>query len=261
MAVYAISDIHGCYDEFLDVLSRASFSPSDELYILGDVVDRGPKVAETIQWLVDHDANGENSNVHFLLGNHEQMMSWSFDGRWRDLTLDMDAASMWLGNGGHETIGQMALMQKDDIDKFQDIVEAAPHDAAIRIGSPDAPLVVLSHAGLAPPEDKKDIADEQAWFEQGMADLIWNGMQWYTSKAFPPFQSISGHVPTCVLANLDAPIPGCTAETLVDGLYNRIMRWDNKCDIDCGCCFGGTMGLLRLDDWEAFYAPSHQAAW
>ena len=27
-----------------------------------------------------------------------------------------------------------------------------------------------------------------------------------------------------------------------------------KHDIDCGCVFGGAMGLLRLDDWQEFYA-------
>ena len=39
---YAMSDIHGCYDKFAAALEKISFSSNDILYILGDVVDRGP---------------------------------------------------------------------------------------------------------------------------------------------------------------------------------------------------------------------------
>ncbi|MBQ2690162.1 MAG: metallophosphoesterase, partial [Solobacterium sp.] len=42
MAVYAISDIHGCSAEFKELLNAVSFSEYDELYVIGDAVDRGP---------------------------------------------------------------------------------------------------------------------------------------------------------------------------------------------------------------------------
>ena len=40
--VYAVSDIHGCYDKYIDLLNKINFSPDDTLYVLGDVIDRGP---------------------------------------------------------------------------------------------------------------------------------------------------------------------------------------------------------------------------
>lgn len=39
MYKYVMSDIHGCYDEFIKMLELISFSDKDELYILGDVID------------------------------------------------------------------------------------------------------------------------------------------------------------------------------------------------------------------------------
>ena len=37
---YVISDLHGRYDLYLEMLERIQFSPEDTLYILGDVADR-----------------------------------------------------------------------------------------------------------------------------------------------------------------------------------------------------------------------------
>ena len=48
MGIYAISDIHGCYTEFMNVLETASFGDGDELYILGDIVDRGIDIDKCI---------------------------------------------------------------------------------------------------------------------------------------------------------------------------------------------------------------------
>ena len=40
--IYAVSDIHGCCDAWLQALEAVSFSDSDTMYVLGDAVDRGP---------------------------------------------------------------------------------------------------------------------------------------------------------------------------------------------------------------------------
>lgn len=45
---YVMSDIHGCYREYREMLEKIVFSDADTLYILGDVVDRGPQVAELL---------------------------------------------------------------------------------------------------------------------------------------------------------------------------------------------------------------------
>ena len=46
---YLISDIHGCYEEYRGLLDKIHFSHRDELYVLGDAMDRGPEPIKVIQ--------------------------------------------------------------------------------------------------------------------------------------------------------------------------------------------------------------------
>ena len=65
--VYAVSDIHGCYDKYIDLLNEINCSPDDTLYVLGDVIDRGP---DGFKIMLDM---AQRPNVVNLLGNHEAM--------------------------------------------------------------------------------------------------------------------------------------------------------------------------------------------
>ena len=65
---YAISDIHGCYDEFMELLKLIHFSDRDELFVLGDVIDRNPDGIKILRKLM------AMPNVKMILGNHEHMM-------------------------------------------------------------------------------------------------------------------------------------------------------------------------------------------
>ena len=53
MAVYVISDIHGNYDLFMELLKKIKFSGKDTLYVLGDVVDRGPHPIKVLHKLME----------------------------------------------------------------------------------------------------------------------------------------------------------------------------------------------------------------
>ena len=66
--IYCISDIHGCYDEFTELLRKIDFSSDDTLYVLGDAIDRGPESIKCLRYIMGA------SNIHLLMGNHEQMM-------------------------------------------------------------------------------------------------------------------------------------------------------------------------------------------
>ena len=62
-----MSDIHGCYEEFIKMLDKINFSNDDELYILGDIFDRGSDPLEILDYIVGH------KNITLLKGNHEKM--------------------------------------------------------------------------------------------------------------------------------------------------------------------------------------------
>ncbi|MBI4625316.1 MAG: metallophosphoesterase [Verrucomicrobia bacterium] len=60
----AIGDIHGCHQEFSDLLARLALTKEDRLILLGDLVNRGPDSCKVIDLAREHGALA-------LLGNHE----------------------------------------------------------------------------------------------------------------------------------------------------------------------------------------------
>jgi len=71
MKTVIISDIHGCYDEFIELLDVIKYDKkSTRLIILGDMVDRGPKSYEVIKKV-------KSLNVEVAVGNHDsKMVRW-----------------------------------------------------------------------------------------------------------------------------------------------------------------------------------------
>ena len=68
--LYVMSDIHGEYDKYLAMLELIDLSEDDTLYVLGDVVDRGPEPIKVLQDMASRD------NVYLIKGNHEGMASF-----------------------------------------------------------------------------------------------------------------------------------------------------------------------------------------
>jgi bis(5'-nucleosyl)-tetraphosphatase (symmetrical) len=67
MATYAIGDIQGCYSELMTLLDRVAFEPaSDQLWICGDMVNRGPESLAVLRFLYQH-----RRAVSAVLGNHD----------------------------------------------------------------------------------------------------------------------------------------------------------------------------------------------
>lgn len=63
------SDLHGQYETYKAITKR--LKNKDKLYILGDVIDRGPGGIKILQDIMRRKSRGQ---VEFLVGNHELMM-------------------------------------------------------------------------------------------------------------------------------------------------------------------------------------------
>ncbi|MDO4409262.1 MAG: fructose-bisphosphatase class III [Eubacteriales bacterium] len=101
MSLYLCSDLHGQYDLYMKMLDDIRFSQDDHLYILGDIIDRGPKSIEILRDVMKRD------NVTCLIGNHEMMML-------DHLNRNRERGSIWTmsANGGTVT--------KRDFNKLSD---------------------------------------------------------------------------------------------------------------------------------------------
>ncbi len=67
MATYAIGDIQGCYQSFMQLLNKIQFEPTkDTLWLAGDMINRGPQSLATMQFILDH-----QDNIQCVLGNHD----------------------------------------------------------------------------------------------------------------------------------------------------------------------------------------------
>ena len=67
MAVWAIGDIQGCFDNFKKMLKKIEFDPKvDTLWVAGDLVNRGDKSLETLNYLYSI-----RDSIKVILGNHD----------------------------------------------------------------------------------------------------------------------------------------------------------------------------------------------
>jgi serine/threonine protein phosphatase 1 len=143
-----IGDVHGHFDGMMALLEEIAPGDKDEVYFLGDLIDRGPKSAQVVNFV-------RESPYKCILGNHEHMMLNAMpEGK-----VDREAWQAWLYSGGRETI-----------ESYRDI-EVMPYEDLEWIKSLPAYLdlgdVWLVHAGVKPEKPlKEQTINEFCWIRK-----------------------------------------------------------------------------------------------
>jgi serine/threonine protein phosphatase 1 len=101
--IYAVGDLHGRHDLLLQLFekieadARLAPEPQKELIFLGDYIDRGLHVKQTLDWLMEFDARPEAKRYRLtcLGGNHEVLLL--------NFLRNPELGQTWLENGANET--------------------------------------------------------------------------------------------------------------------------------------------------------------
>lgn len=230
--IYVMSDLHGEYGRYKQMLEKIAFSENDELYVLGDVVDRGPEPVRLLQDLASRD------NVFLIMGNHEAMACHVLRKLNTEITAEnaethidlqlMEAILQWQRNGGDVTMKQFRALAADERADLLDYMEDAPWYEAVDAGER---TFILVHSGLGHYEHGKRLS--QYTFEE----LAWMRPDYerrYVQE--PSVFIVSGHTPTLAV----------TGRPEIHHSQNNIL-------IDCGAAFGGKLACLCLNTMEEYY--------
>jgi bis(5'-nucleosyl)-tetraphosphatase (symmetrical) len=67
MTTYAVGDLQGCFYSLQNLLDKIDFdSTKDELWLVGDVINRGQGSLQTLEWCYEN-----QDNLKVVLGNHD----------------------------------------------------------------------------------------------------------------------------------------------------------------------------------------------
>lgn len=236
---YIMSDIHGCFDEYRELLEKIHFSDKDELYILGDAMDRGPEPMKVIQDIM------ARPNVVYILGNHDYMMLSSLKKLAVEMTKsncekhltteDIQKYYYWIQDGGRVTSRQFSLLPREE---QQDILKYLGASSVYEVLREKEKRFVLVHGGIHGFCEGKDLRDYDS------SDFIF----WRTDYDKRYYQDenvyvVTGHTPTLLIREDQQP---------------EVYEGNGHIAVDCGCVFGGNLAAYCVETGEVFYVKSRK---
>ena len=211
--IYVMSDLHGRYDLFKKMLDLIAFDTKDELYILGDVVDRGDQPIPLLTYIKDQE------NIFMIRGNHEEMMLDYYTKGLKD---------RWMLNGGDVTRQQIGKYDLDWTRELLTWVARLNYTYEVQV---EDQVFRLVHAGLT-------YHDGQVARKQDSMYMTWARDEFYEQMDVGSDIVIFGHT---------------TTQHLNDDRSSRIWKLGNKICIDCGAAYGGKLACLCLETMEETY--------
>ena len=221
--VYAMSDLHGCYNLYIKMLEKINFSDNDTLYILGDIVDRGPDGIKIFQDMM------KRKNVVGILGNHDYTALRMFKTIYNKEKSDslLLGLAMWKLIGGAPTNDAFISLSEPERIQITNYISGFPIFKEIKVNGNN---FWLSHSVPTKKHMLKTNHLEREDFIVGAPE--------YDKKYFEDKYIVTGHTPTL----------------FIDSKYEgKIYKKNNHIAIDCGAVFDGNLGCICLDNFKEFY--------
>ncbi|MDE5885493.1 MAG: fructose-bisphosphatase class III [Oscillospiraceae bacterium] len=230
---YVISDIHGEYEKYLKMLDLIHFSEQDELYILGDVCDRGKHPVAILQHMMQY------QNIHPIMGNHDAVALYLLKKFCVEVTEencenylspeDLEDFHLWAEDGGMTTAKEFQALLSEERQELLEYLETFPYYQCIDVNNH---VFVLVHAGLGnfnPDKKLEDYTPEELVMYRSDPEF-----QYTDDKSV---FVIMGHTPTPFF--IGRP---------------EIYQCGQNIYIDCGACAdSGRLACLCLETFQDFY--------
>jgi bis(5'-nucleosyl)-tetraphosphatase (symmetrical) len=263
VAIYAIGDVQGCYDELCRLLDLIGFDPAgDRLWFAGDLVNRGPRSLEVLRLVM-----GLGDLAVTVLGNH-------------DLHLLAVAASEDRLKS-HDTLAE--LLRAPDRTEILGWLRHRPllhHDSGagftlVHAGLPPQWDLALARACAAEVEAMLRGPDHPEFFRHMYGNRPdrwspslsgWDRLRFITNcltrirfcdldgRMALACKEAPGRQPPGYLPWFDVPGRASAELSIVFGHWAALglHRQPGIYAMDGGCVWGGTLAALRLDTLEAY---------
>jgi bis(5'-nucleosyl)-tetraphosphatase (symmetrical) len=262
MATYAIGDIQGCYDSLQNLLEHIAFDPArDRLWLVGDLVNRGPKSLETLRLI-----KSLGPAALTVLGNHDLYLLMIAEGgakfRGKDDTLQAildapDCAELlnWLR---HQPLCHIedefclvhaGLLPQWTAERARQL--AGEVEAALQ--GPDFSTFIRNLWGSEPAGWSDDLT---GWARLRVIVNAMTRMRFCTPDGIMEFKTKgtlakapAGHIPW-----FDLPGRKSSDSVMVTGHWSALglKITPNLLALDSGCLWGGHLTAVRLEDCQVF---------
>ncbi len=212
---FVIGDIHGCAATLRRlVVSMLKPVPGDQIYLLGDIIDRGPDSKGVLDFIFELRARG--LSVSSVRGNHEEMLLQASDNNYN--------LSLWTTNGGQAALQSFQADGPGDIPHiYRDFLDSLP------------PYILLDdfvivHAGLNfdPPNPFEDTGA-----------MLWTRSPYVDRQRIGGRRLICGHTPV-------------SRTRLEASLNSSKIMLDNGC-VFVGRSDMGSLAALELESMKVYY--------
>ena len=224
---YVMSDLHGHFEKYKEMLKTIKLKDTDSLFLLGNICDKGPAPFAIMQDAL------MRCNVFPIIGECDykalRMLSKMNDDKAKNDPAFRAAFAKWLSEGGMTTVTEFRALDEEAQADVLDFIreEFVAYDEITAGGK----TYVLVHAGIPDFEQDKSL-DSYSIKELLDCDPDFS-REYYDNKIL-----VTGKTPTFEYS---------------EDYRGRIYRRNGQIGINCGVAEGESLACLCLDTGEEFY--------
>lgn len=255
MATYVIGDIHGCYDEWIQFKNNIEKQDNTARFILvGDIIDRGPKVIEMIQWAMESITS--DGKYQMVIGNHEdeKIAWWNDCKKYAEQTGNLESIlNLYPDRYNFQDIFIRNNLGIDEMGTVIDWFSTLPYYKDIQINNK---RFIIAHANIPysivkvnTDTDEYILKDNDKLSNKDKEFIVWS-RDIDGFKKIPNAILIHGHTPT-ITSYAFSPKDNNSTRGKIYYTHNRI-------NIDCGLVFryddkNANLAAIRLEDLKEYY--------